>query len=72
MNIAVDCGVPKSISNGAVAYSSTKLASMASYSCDSGYSLVGNSSTTTCSEKGVWEGPLPTCVGKQTHVHVYS
>ena len=37
--------------------------SVAIYSCDDGYSLVGDASR-TCLETGLWSGTAPTCNSK--------
>ena len=61
-----DCGDPGTPSNGDVSLSaSTKLGSIATYTCDTGYNLVG-SSKRTCQAEGRWSGELPSCEGKLT------
>ena len=42
--------------------SGTKYWDTATYSCISGYSLIGESSQ-TCLDTGVWSGKAPVCVG---------
>ena len=72
----IDCEAPPSPDNGHVGYSSTVFGSQASYSCNSGYELVGVQ-IRICQEDG-WSVSTPTCVpqqGKHTHPtsgHVYS
>jgi hypothetical protein len=57
----VDCGKPASPSNGSVKTSNgTTYGKQASYSCSSGYSLVGNN-TATCQAGGTWSGSTPSC-----------
>ncbi|XP_074650374.1 sushi, von Willebrand factor type A, EGF and pentraxin domain-containing protein 1-like [Tubulanus polymorphus] len=55
-----DCGAPPTLSNGARSFSSTSPASIASYTCDVGYTLVGMSNAITCSNTGVWS-TAPKC-----------
>ena len=56
----VDCGDAPGISNGEVTFSSTSFGSTATYSCDAGYELVGEA-TTTCESSGQWIGTVPVC-----------
>ena len=61
INAAVDCGQPESPDpNGAVSVDETTLGNTATYSCNSGYNLVG-SSTVTCLASGQWSDGAPTC-----------
>ena len=49
--------------NGQVDHTAgTTLGENATYSCDTGYSLVGDS-TRTCQAEGNWTGSAPTCEG---------
>ena len=50
--------------NGQLTVNSTLLDSMASYTCDSGYTLVGVAMMRTCTVDG-WNGTNPVC-GKVT------
>ena len=50
---AIDCGQLEAIPNGSVSFSSTTYNSTASYSCNAGYTLVGDSSV-TCLSSGLW------------------
>ena len=60
---AVDCGNLTDPANGQVNHTAgTSLGQTATYSCDTGYSLVGNS-TRTCQAEGNWSGSAPTCQG---------
>ena len=59
----VDCG-ELSVTNGRVFYSHcTAYNSVATYSCNAGYDLIG-ANTRTCSASGDWSGSPPTCSGK--------
>jgi formylglycine-generating enzyme required for sulfatase activity len=58
---AVECGSLSPPANGSVTTPmGTRFNAMASYSCDSGYSLTGSSSR-TCQADGSWTGSAPTC-----------
>ena len=59
---AATCSRLSSPSNGAVTFSSSSLSSgtNATYTCDSGYSLIG-SSFRTCRSYGYWSGSRPYC-----------
>ena len=59
----VDCGALPNPLNGMVIFTITTVLSTASYSCDTGYTLFGNS-TRTCQTDGTWSGSSPTCDGK--------
>ena len=62
---AFDCGPLPSINGGAVEYSQeTTFESVATYTCDAGFELVGGGmETRTCTETGEWSGDEPTCQG---------
>ena len=62
---AVDCGPLKNPTNGQVIVPATTLNNMATYSCNSGYTLNGTQ-TRTCQASGVWSNAGPTCEGEQT------
>jgi formylglycine-generating enzyme required for sulfatase activity len=58
---AVDCGTLSNPGNGTVATpDGTTLGATATYSCSSGFTLVG-SRTRTCQGTGAWSGTAPTC-----------
>ena len=60
---AVDCGNLTDPVNGSVDDTAgTSLGQTATYSCDTGYNLVGDS-TRTCQATGNWSGGTPTCQG---------
>ena len=50
-----------SITGGRVDYDGTTLGSVATYQCDSGYSLSGNVQR-VCRSDGNWNGSVPVCV----------
>ena len=85
--IVIDCGEPMTITNGRVLYSTTFKDSLANYTCNDGYTLVGGDSQIRCTGYGKWVGQVPDCAGKYTilliqctctllyvhiHVHVYA
>ena len=59
----VDCGSLTDPANGQVDLTSgTTFGQTATYSCNTAYNLVGDS-TRTCQATGVWSGSAPTCEG---------
>jgi len=56
----IDCYQPAGILNGKVNATYTTWGSIASYICDSGYSMTG-ASTRTCQSDGTWSGTPPIC-----------
>ena len=59
----MDCGTLNNPTNGKVSYTGrTTFGQTATYSCNTGYSLVGDSSR-TCQATGNWSGSVPTCQG---------
>ena len=56
---AVDCGSLTDPGNGNVTLT---VGTTATYSCNTGYNLVGDS-TRTCQATGKWSGSAPTCQG---------
>ena len=64
---AVVCGSLTDPANGRVDHTAgTTFRQTATYSCNTGYSLVGDS-TRTCQATGIWSGSEPACQG----VYVY-
>ena len=60
---AVDCGNLPDPDNGQVNHTAgTTFGQTATYSCNTGYNLVGDS-TRTCQATGNWSGSVPTCRG---------
>ena len=71
-SIISDCNEPPSPANGAVDTSSgTTYGQQATYSCDTGYNLVGNSPA-LCQADGNWEtAPICQVVGKYVNQFVW-
>ena len=60
---AVDCGSLTDPANGQVTLiAGTTFGKTATYSCNTGYNLVGDS-IRTCQSSGNWSGSAPTCQG---------
>ena len=59
----VDCGPLTNPRNGGVSFSSTTFNSRATYTCDRGFVLSGQS-VRTCQSDGEWSGRAPECKGK--------
>lgn len=58
---SIDCGGLGAPTNGMVDVPSTGFSSVATYSCDPGYLLVGDA-TRTCQNDSMWSGSEPTCM----------
>ena len=59
----VNCGTLTNPTNGQVSHTGgTTFGQIATYSCSTGYNLVGGSNR-TCQATGVWLGSAPTCEG---------
>ena len=71
-NIVVDCGTPRSLSNGQRRYSSTTFGSTVTYTCNKGYRMTAGTSSRTCLFGGRWSGSHPTCSRKSTLCHFIS
>ena len=56
----VDCGSPGIPQNGQVDVDDTAFRSVATYSCDEGYELVGEASR-VCGSDGEWSESIPSC-----------
>lgn len=67
--LAVLCPLPVRPVNGRVSYSSTLYGSVATYSCNIGYTKNGTD-TRTCDHSGVWSPPAPVCEGNDVNVLV--
>ena len=62
-NLAVDCGSLSVVVNGMVKTVATTFGSVANYSCNNGYEIVGPS-TRICQANGSWSDTDPLCKGK--------
>ena len=63
LSTAVNCGTLANPANGRVSYTAgTIVGQTATYSCNTGYSLEGDS-TRTCQTTGVWSRSAPICQG---------
>ena len=59
----MDCGNLNDPANGSVTHNSgSTFGETATYSCNTGYNLVGNR-TGVCQDTGEWSGSTPTCRG---------
>ena len=58
--IVVMCERLLDIANGRVVLSGLTVGSLASYTCNTGFNLVGNSAR-TCQSNGFWSGVEPFC-----------
>ena len=68
LSTAVNCGTLSNLANGRVSHTAgTTFGQTATYSCNTGYNLVGNS-TQTCQATGVWSGSAPTCQGVLSYI----
>lgn len=61
--IVVDCGELNLLANGNVDVPSTTYDSVATYTCDDGYTLMGNDKR-TCQNSAMWTGSDPSCESK--------
>ena len=57
---AVDCEILTDPNNGDVMFTTTTYLSIANYTCDTGYNLVGVNQR-TCTAAGTWSDGEPTC-----------
>ena len=69
----MDCGNLTDPTNGQVTLTAgTTFKQTATYRCNTGYNLVGDS-TRTCQATGIWSGSAPTCQGMLLHsVYLWS
>lgn len=63
LSSVIDCGHLDDPENGTVSVSDTTYTSVANYSCDPGFGLIGDAMR-TCSGTGNWSGSEPTCTSK--------
>ncbi|XP_078661525.1 P-selectin-like [Branchiostoma floridae x Branchiostoma belcheri] len=63
---AVECPALTSPTNGALSGpSSYTVNQVFTFTCDTGYDLVGGTSAVTCQDDGTWSGTAPTCEAQQ-------
>ena len=60
LSTAVDCDTLSNPANGQVSTNGTTFEQTATYSCNTGYNLMGDN-TRTCQATGEWSGSEPTC-----------
>ena len=60
LSTAVNCGTLTNPANGRVSHIAGTFGRTSTYSCSTGYNLVGGS-IRTCQATGVWSGSAPTC-----------
>ena len=63
LHAVIDCGNAPDIVDGVVTHSSTTVGSTATYSCNTGFQINGES-TRTCLTSRSWSGPVPICQRK--------
>ena len=56
----IDCGNPGMPMNGSVTYNGTYVTSVAKFTCDFGFDLIGNSQR-VCQPDGTWSNMVPRC-----------
>lgn len=55
--------------NGNVRVTSTRIGAVATYSCNSGFTLIGKENR-VCRPNGEWSGTAPTCTGTIERQHI--
>lgn len=63
-----ECGVLQDPKNGIVKFAGTSVGSRATYTCNKGFTLMGQSSR-ICQSNGEWSGREPTCESNQTFIN---
>jgi len=66
----LDCGSPNASLNGNVQFSDTTLASVATYSCQPGYTSTSLMSR-TCTNTSQWSDAVSVCISGRYHVSCY-
>ena len=61
IHAAVQCPVPGDLTDGSVGYTARTVGSIASYTCNPGFTLEGSASR-KCRQNGKWKGSKPSCV----------
>lgn len=68
MYVGVECGTLETIANGRVEFDATTFPSVANYSCDVGFTLLGVSQR-ACQAEATWSGQEPVCQGTSKHTY---
>lgn len=63
----VRCTILPKPANGIVTITGTIVGSKATYTCDRGFELIGES-TRLCNDVGTWSGTEPTCKGNNVEI----
>ncbi|XP_049824701.1 sushi, von Willebrand factor type A, EGF and pentraxin domain-containing protein 1 isoform X2 [Aethina tumida] len=66
----LECPVPDGIPNGTINSTGRTFASTSSYSCSTGYQLVGPAKR-TCQADGKWSGETPTCLSSSNETEIF-
>ena len=61
IHAAVQCPVLGDLTNGSVDYSARTVGSIASYTCNAGFTLEGSASR-KCKQNGKWKASEPSCI----------
>ena len=61
--IGIDCGSPGTLENGMVTNNGTYVTSVATFNCDFGYELIGDTQR-VCQPDGTWSNMVPRCSRK--------
>ena len=61
-NLVLTCMLPGDVKDGTKSTSANSHNTVVSYTCNSGFRLVG-SATRTCQNDGTWSGEHPRCIG---------
>ncbi len=64
----MSCGRLSDPTNGDVSFTSISVNSKATYSCNNGFILVGQT-TRICQSNGEWSGIAPVCKSKTEHMY---
>ena len=62
-NAIQGCPTPLDVADASKSYTGTYAGDKATYTCDSGFSVVSGDVIHTCTDVGTWTGSLPVCQG---------